>query len=228
LRFLDRVFHPREASHILGATDPDRALWIMWTAKEAAYKVFSKILSEKPVFGHARFVVRLTAHPNRPGSGFSISGSVSFEDHTVPFRCAADEQRIHTIAWSGANPDGDPPDFEIATGEAHVAGRVSDGIDAHRPFDLLLTERFTARERSSIHSAPSAYVRLFARAALAEALDVDEKRLEVVCGDQPTGRTPPRLYLDGRESPLDVSLSHHGARVGWAYTLTRDASVHPR
>ena len=33
-----------------------------------------------------------------------------------------------------------------------------------------------------------------------------------------TGRRPPLLLLDGGATHLDVSLSHHGDWIGWAFT----------
>ena len=48
LRFVNRVFHPAEASRILSSPDADGMLWLHWAAKESAYKVASKVLGDPP------------------------------------------------------------------------------------------------------------------------------------------------------------------------------------
>ena len=143
-------------------------------------------------------------------------------------KAAWSASRIHALTWCGEDPALPPPHREIATGEARVHGGqreedVSvDRLDAYR---LLMNERFTARERRSIHSPHSAHVRLMARSAVAGQLRIDEGRLELVCGDAPTGRTPPRLYLDDSPSVVDVSMSHHGRHVAWAFANTSGATA---
>lgn len=220
LRFLNRIFHSSEASRILSEEDPDRALWLHWSAKEAAFKVLSKVLDATPVFSHAKFVVYVERDPGPRSGGFPIWGSVEWGELSLPFRAAVNESRIHALSWSGADPRKDPPDIEIATGEAFVGSGDLVGPGG-APFEFMVKERFSARERRSIHSPPSAYIRLLARTAIADALDVEEKRLEIVCGDRPTGRTAPVVLLDGEPTDVDVSLSHHGDQVAWAHTLRK-------
>ena len=87
------------------------------------------------------------------------------------------------------------------------------------PIEAIL-ERLTERERRPVHSRSSALVRLAARSALAHGLDVEERRVQVVCGEGPKGRMPPEALLDGRAAPADVSLSHHGKWLAWAIRVT--------
>ena len=220
LRFLNRIFHSSEASRILSEEDPDRALWLHWAAKEAAFKVVSKVLGDPPVFSHAKFVVYVDRDSTSRAGGFPIWGTVEWNELSLPFRAAVNETRVHALSWSGKDPSQEAPDIEIATGEAFVGSGDLLGTGA-APFEFMLKERFSARERRSIHSPSSAYGRLLARTAIADALDVEEKRLEIVCGDQPNGRTAPQVLLDGQDADVDVSLSHHGDQVAWAHTMAR-------
>lgn len=220
LRFLNRVFHSSESSRILSEPDPDRSLWLHWAAKEAAFKVVSKILDSPPVFSHAKFVVSVEQDSDLRSGGFPIWGSVEWNNLELPFRAAVNESRVHALSWSGRDPLEDAPDVEIGTGEAVVRSGDLLGTGA-ASFEFMLNEKFTERERQSIHSPGSAYGRLLARTAIADALDVEEARLEIVCGPRPDGRTAPRALLDGKDSGLDVSLSHHGDHVAWAYTLKK-------
>src|SRR5690606_37025140 len=49
-------FTAREAELIAGSPNPDYALWMLWAAKEAAYKVAKK-LAREVIFAHSRFEV---------------------------------------------------------------------------------------------------------------------------------------------------------------------------
>src|SRR5262245_52527625 len=91
-RFLARVFAPQERDEIASAVDPERAVWIRWAAKEAAYKVISKVLGAPPPFTHASFVV------HRSGD----SGTVSYSGQVIPFRVASGKNPLHVIALDAA------------------------------------------------------------------------------------------------------------------------------
>jgi phosphopantetheinyl transferase (holo-ACP synthase) len=41
--YLNKVFSPEEQSQIRNATKPDQYVWLLWSMKEAAYKIHSKI-----------------------------------------------------------------------------------------------------------------------------------------------------------------------------------------
>jgi hypothetical protein len=79
-----------------------------------------------------------------------------------------------------------------------------------------LTRSLSAREADAVHSRESAAVRIGARAEVAELLGVTENRLEIVCAPGPSGRRPPCVLLDGRETRTDLSLSHDGRWIAWA------------
>ena len=55
-KFLARVCAPSERALIAAAADPKVLLWSLFAAKEAAFKVVSK-LGPRPVFAHRQFVV---------------------------------------------------------------------------------------------------------------------------------------------------------------------------
>lgn len=216
LRFIRRIFAPEEASRILSATEPNRLLWLMWAAKEAAFKVVSKEAERAPVFRHASFVTCLEpGGDDEAATATLVRGTVTYEGAAFPFRGDMNQERIHAVSWSWS--ENDEPAKTISTGEAAVGGTAVSLRKGSAGFDILLQERFTLRERRSIHGPKAAYARLLARRAVADTLKMDESRLEIVCGPEPTGRTPPRLLLDGQPSLVDVSISHHGSLVAWAF-----------
>jgi phosphopantetheinyl transferase (holo-ACP synthase) len=210
-RFLARVFAPEERDAIASAADPERAVWVRWAAKEAAYKVISKVLGAPPPFTHASFVVHTSAD----------SGTVSYGGLVIPFQVASGKNPLHVIALDSATEVWPRPTsgsrsargIALSTGVARVSGLPRAGKEG---IEDSIRGRFSERERPAVHSLPSALARLGARAQLARMLDVEERRLEIVCELGNAGRSPPVALLDSQPVNADVSLSHHGRWVGWS------------
>lgn len=242
VRFVERVCDPREIDVIGAAVDPDLELWCHWAAKEAGYKMVSKLLGAPPPFAHRRFRVewrRTGAPPGGDGGaairvgrvlyeagaggGAAATGSGTLEApvrvHLLPDRALhamgllpATEARAHT-ARSGETP------AAVAEGEPELLAGVAPLRDAGAPWSGPLDEllkRFSAREADAVYSQASAAVRLAARSALAARLALDEARLEIVCAPGPTSQRIPSVLVDGDRARADVSLSHDGRWIAWA------------
>ena len=139
-----------------------------------------------------------------------------WEDLIVYVRWHVLPGRVGALAWNGS-PDEGP--VEWGWGAATEFDPVP-----HDPLDVLLT-RLSQPERAAVHSRGSALVRLLARRALAHALEAEEARVAVICGQGSKGRMPPEALLDGLPAPADVSLSHHGRWLAWAIRLNPGQSV---
>ena len=205
-RFLTRILNDVERGALATAPDPNATLWRLWTAKEAAFKVVSKVRGVPPSFVHAAFRVDLPGPLAESGLG-----SVEWEEISVFIHWHEMPGRIAALAWNGVAADG-PPEW--------AWGAAADlDPEPTAPMDALL-RKLSERERPPVHSRNSALVRLAARATLARGLGVDETRIEVVCGQGPKGRVPPEVLIDGQAAPADVSLSHHGEWLAWAIRLS--------
>lgn len=203
-RFLGRVLDTAERARMEAAAYPRTELWAFWAAKEAAYKVVSKLRGEPPVFAHAAFLVEWTdVLPARWG------GSVTYDAVRIPVVVQRQDSILHAVATAGADVAAPILGAEPLAGPP---GGWGEELEALLP-------RFTPREADAVHSLASAAVRLRARAALAVALSVEESSLEIVCDPGVTGRRPPRVLRNGLPAPADVSLSHHGAWIAWAVLL---------
>jgi phosphopantetheinyl transferase (holo-ACP synthase) len=206
-RFLHRILADSELDLLKRAPDPAVMLWRLWAAKEAAYKVISKVRGAPPPFVHAAFGVD-PSDAAAPGE----FGSVSWEDLSVRVHWHGLPGRVGAVAWN-----------DFAALEPIEWGWGAEAELDPEPtaaYDTLLA-RLTERERKPVHSRGSAVVRLAARAALAAALGVAEARIQVVCSEGPKGRIPPEVLLDGEPAPVDVSLSHHGRWLAWAIRLVK-------
>ena len=74
-RFLRRILADAERKRVRESHDPAVTLWRTWAAKEAAYKVISKIRAAPPPFVHAAFRV----DPSDPAAPDQF-GTVTWED----------------------------------------------------------------------------------------------------------------------------------------------------
>ena len=93
-RFDLRVFAQEERARIARSGAPERLRWIMWAAKEAAYKVARK-LDARAVFAPSRFVVRADER---------LRGEVELpEGRRIPLVVRADAEFVHAIASDRAD-----------------------------------------------------------------------------------------------------------------------------
>jgi phosphopantetheinyl transferase (holo-ACP synthase) len=215
-RFLGRVFDPDEQAAILRATDVDLELWCRWAAKEAGYKVVSKLLGEPPPFVHHTFKVQWATSDEGADAGAVREGFVSHQGLEARVSVHPCPGGVHAVG-PGA-PGGVPEGVAL---QPRVA--LLDDPDAPWAGEQEeLETRLTEAEREAVYSRQSAAVRLGARADLARALDVEERRLEIVCAPGPSGRRPPMVLLDGEQAPADVSLSHDGRWLAWVLWVRPD------
>jgi phosphopantetheinyl transferase (holo-ACP synthase) len=94
-RFDERVFAPCERRHIENAEPDGRLRWILWAAKESAYKV-AKRRDPASVFSPARFVVELDAE---------LRGRVRHAGEAFPVQVTLRGDCIHAVATA---PGGEP------------------------------------------------------------------------------------------------------------------------
>lgn len=209
-RFVHRILSASEREIFSASSDHAAALWRLWAAKEAAFKVVSKLGSNPPAFVHSGFRVELEIPP-MPAS----FGTVTWRDTVVSVHWHERPGRVAALGWNG--------DADQAVEWGWGAETELDP-DPSAPLESLLA-RLTERERPPVHSRPSALVRIAARSAAARALGVEEARVEVVCPEGPMGRTPPEVLLDGSPAAADVSLSHHGRWLAWAVRLAQPGPI---
>jgi len=90
-RFVARVCGERERAALATTDDPAGLLWSFFAAKEAAFKVASK-LGPRPVFAHQRFLV----DPSLT--------SVQHGDDVFRLSVEREGDRVHAVAWTCGEP----------------------------------------------------------------------------------------------------------------------------
>jgi len=208
-RFLRRVFSEEEQEVIRTASQPDRTLWLHWAGKEAAFKTISKLQGQPPIFHHGLFRVRLPfLNRTQPSSvAATLFGEVEYQGTVLPLRVEASGGILHALTWSPGTRI-QPPSF--SWGYRPIEGNS-------RGWQASLRDRFTDREWRCVSHHASALARLAAKEALAVALGVEPNSLEIGCGEGMPGRRIPQVFLEGVEADMDLSLSHHGRLLAWAF-----------
>jgi phosphopantetheinyl transferase (holo-ACP synthase) len=215
-RFVGRVFDPEEQAAIRAASDPDLELWARWAAKEAGFKVVSKLIGTPPPFVHRAFKVEWGDAVAQVSADVVRGGRVRYGEHEARVAVLRCTGSVHAVGFGarGDVPEGMDLRPRVALLDAPQA-----------PWSGALEElrgRFTERELDAVYSRQSAAVRLGARADLAGALGVDEERVEIVCDPGPTSQRPPRVMLDGKRARADVSLSHDGRWIAWVLLMDNE------
>jgi hypothetical protein len=211
-RFLTRVFSENEQAQIRGTENQDRALWARWAGKEAAFKTISKSRGAPPVFVHPTFEVTLFT-PDGPVDDPPVTrfGQVRYLDYHLPLRIEVVGTALHAVTWIPDAGHDFPP---FTWGSRETRDPTNGWRDALEP-------NFSPREWSCVSHRHSALARLAARRSMAESLGLEESELEIGCGPGNPGRRIPRVFHRGEEIPVDLTLSHHGRLLAWAY-LTSD------
>lgn len=91
-RLTNRILTPRERLLVQISTDPDRMLWSLWAAKEAAYKAWSRSSPGAP-FSPAAFEV--VPEPR------SKAARVHHQGRSVPVRWDQGPDWVHAVAADG-------------------------------------------------------------------------------------------------------------------------------
>ncbi|WP_426325971.1 4'-phosphopantetheinyl transferase family protein [Pedobacter sp. R-06] len=89
--YLDKIFTTEEQLLISSAKRPDEMVWLLWSMKESAYKIYNR---KTGIRNFAPKSLNCTIHPNTD----QIKGTVSIDNDTYFTKSDIQLQYIHTIA----------------------------------------------------------------------------------------------------------------------------------
>lgn len=197
-RFAERVCTAEELIALARSPDPNRLLWTYWAAKESAFKAMRKIAPAAP-FSPRGFAVEL--HPERDGAvrhGAVRAGRFRFEvrfDHQA--------EHVHAVALVPNRLAESALEVVEMISAVHRMSRAEMAGEIAPPGDLPVA---------------SAAARRALRDGLAGRLGGPPERFVVVGRERGMA---PSVFRDGFPLGVDVSLSHHGHLVAYAFALPR-------
>lgn len=188
-RFISRVFTSGERNVIFRSPDPDETLWTLWAGKEAAYKVMMKVDPEVCSIPRA-YPVELRTGEDLPFR----DGTVATPAGTVWIRVFREGDALHVIGMNTCTGN-----------QEQIVGCVES-------LDFLELDAAPSTDRESF------LVRASLLRHLSGCLERDPRELEIRRLKGNRGLGPPCVYIQGEPSDLDISMSHDGRFVAWAFT----------
>lgn len=196
-RFVQRVLTETEQRFIGQFPCPDDMLWMLWAAKETAYKAISKSvpgISSAP----RRYAVSLGA----TARGNAIKGVVKTPDQRIQVRVYHHGDAIHCIG---------------KTGPWNGASRVVYGIGK--------MDDSAAPDYCQSSNHVSTCVRRLATEVIAGQLACDERDITIFKASHSDGRTYPAVRIMTQHRPMDISFSHDGRYVAYAFSAETSQSA---
>jgi hypothetical protein len=208
VRFDRRVFAPGEFEVLsTDHTDVQRR-WILWSAKEAAYKAARRECAEI-TFSPARFVVDLDR---------SLCGSVGIGGRRWPVRVQIDEDCIHAVVSEGESFAG-----TLAGSHRLATAEIRDPSRGARRFAIasIAAELGVAVSNLRIEKINRIPQLIVAGEAAPVALSLSHHGSYVgfACRDsriEKAGRAPQPIAA-GNGAPVAPSASHRGSYPGFPY-----------
>jgi hypothetical protein len=193
-RFINRVFTSHEKEQIVNDGYPDVFIWGLWAGKETAYKILCK------VYGHVtaaprRYEVRMSTSEDNPDDKRPfISGVVRTPYDPVSIRIFKDEDYLHCIG---------------VTGTEKLMNSVTWGIHKGEPVE--------GEEDIYSPEAASLEIRKVATRKMALYCKQDIENIDIIRFKGSHGLGPPTVYINGKEAMIDISLSHDGHFLSYAF-----------
>jgi len=191
-RFINRVFSAYEKQQILNCSEPDLLLWSLWAGKETAYKAVRKSHFEA-ISVPRRYGVQLNNPDSIIMKASFISGVVETPYDPVSIRLFINEDYVHCIGITGKSG--------MINSVIRGVHKISRGNDFHFSTD-----------------SPSLKVRQLAKKAISLYLDQDMEDIDIHRFKGSRGLEPPIVSIKGRAEVVDISLSHDGSFIAYAFT----------
>ena len=190
-RFINRVFSPDEKQQILNSSEPDLLLWSLWAGKETAYKAVRKSHPEA-ISIPRRYGVKLNNPDGISSKAPFMSGVVETPYDSVFIRIFINEDYVHCVGITGRSET-----INLVIRGVH---QISRGNDFHFSTD-----------------SPSLKVRQLAKKAISSHLGRNMEDIDIRRFKGPRGLKPPVVSIKGKVGMVDISLSHDGNFVAYAF-----------
>lgn len=191
-RFVSRVLTLTEQEKLRSSSFPNQCLWSFWAAKESAYKAISRSF---PLVSSSPKQYEVFMEDIRSPSIFH--GRVTTPKTPVQIRGTIDPDYVHCLGVTGKETD-------VQTIEIGIYPIFKD-----KRGDIILPEQ------------ESLFVRERAKDRIAAYLKTDVSQIQIrrkIIANQPG---PPEVFVQGEKIPINISLSHDGRFVAFAFFAVR-------
>jgi hypothetical protein len=202
-RFLKKILTDTEIEQVRCSDDPDAALWSFWACKEAAYKVIQKQTSG------AAFV------PRRWSVNFQHPLVVGRNGHPEADEEQFDQAPTEFTAGDVIIPDRKAIPVRLFSSLSYIHCVAADSLDA---LDKAIWRAvILPPEQNGIENDPSAFSRLCLARHLEVFFQEDHHHIKICRRKKDGDLLPPVAYLHDVQTDIDISLSHDGRWVAYAF-----------
>lgn len=192
-RFMAKVFTEDETQAIGQSGNPDAMLWALWAAKETAYKVTAKSIPDA-LFSPLKYRVKLV-RGEAANTENTQTGTVTTQSGIVTVCVFFHENHVHCIGINGNHRDTGKLYHGYGCGESECEDCPS--------LSPAARESLAARKLALKHIAQCC------------GRNIEDMEIRKNGEDRETG--PPMLYFKGKKDKIDISLSHDGRYVAYAF-----------
>lgn len=193
-RFIKRILTETEQRLIARPDFPEHMLWVLWAAKETAYKAVSKSL---PGISSAPKRYAVSIRSEEKGGWFQ--GIVKTPDQWVPVWIYRDRDVVHCIGGIG------------------LVNQKNGLIHGMEKMDAAFEPNYY---QSTDHV--SNYVRRIAIKAIAGHVSRNAEDIVISKTTCSEGRAYPVVRIHHQNRPMDISFSHDGGYVGYAFYYEKE------
>lgn len=211
-RFLKRVFTKNEKELIEYSSRPDKIIWMIWAAKESAYKIISKIYPQT-IFSHKKFEVNLECLKDIKKKHFTVTSNVRYKNSNLEIEIECWNDKVSAKGF-------------FSEKEGLVNKRIFSDIKkltaSKKTFwskEKNIDNYFSSEEKKSIRHPSSALVRYMIKKDISSKLGIEVSRLRIIRPSYNSKMHPPFLMIDEKKSKIDISFSHHGRWISWVWAV---------
>lgn len=198
-RFMQRVLTTDEQQAVFNSDHPDGFLWAFWAAKETAYKAIRKAHPDVTSAPRHYPVILDSKKVTNP-----LTGEVVTPHGIVPIKIIFLEDYVHCIGMDSRSKDLKNRDLED----------IIFGLEETNPGEEH--DSYSLSERESI------MVRTVAKERIASRLGWNPDEIHIMRNKSPRKQGPPMVYFKGRRDNIDISLSHDGRFVAYAFMVDEE------
>lgn len=192
-RFMKKVFTAEETQAIRQSNYPDAMLWALWAAKETTYKVVAKSIPDA-IFSPLKYRVKLV-RDEAIITGNTQTGTVTTQSGVVTVCVFFHENHVHCIGINGKHRD--------MRKIYHGYGFEERAYADYPSLSPAARESLAARKLALKH--------------IAQCCGRNIEDMEIIKNGEARAPGPPMLYFKGKQDKIDISLSHDGRYVAYAF-----------
>jgi phosphopantetheinyl transferase (holo-ACP synthase) len=209
-RFLKKILTDIEIDMVAAADDSAAVLWALWASKEAAYKVIKKISLD------ASFIPRRwSVHGVFEQTGALVNSIDNTEKEK--YRSCSDQGAFQSASGHVSIPGKEKIYIRLFFFSSCVHCVASDCPDTLSTAIWHLTAISPCADNRQ--SDPSLFVRQALLQHLSALMNLNSADMKIVREKMEGELLPPRVYLHNDQLLVDISLSHDGPFIVYAFNL---------